>query len=359
MKTTLLKGLVIVSVGILGACRPAQKDPEFDFKHNRHDAKVENLNVEADNPLQAIGAPLLWKRTTGRQVDGGRVKIALVGSGIDYTNPDLRDALWINLGEYGDDTRANGRDDDGNGYRDDIFGYDFYSGDGMPYDWNGHDTFTASLIAATARKNAHVVGVAPNAELIVARYIGPDGRGNGFDAVEAIYYAIQNQAKIIYFNWPEGGFDSKETPLILGALKDASDLNILVVTPAGNSGNQTIPAFLKAAAKIPNVIIVAGLDRDGKIKSSSNSGKGLATTAAPSVGAIAYLPGSQISNDIQTTSVAAAYVTGAIALLSTLPELGNAQKIRMALLGSAIDKRSPQREPMNVLSDGALFIGNF
>lgn len=357
MTRALLNTLVIGLVGTLAACRPAQKDPPFNFEHNRQDAKVDTLNIDAKNPLSAMGVPDFWKRSTGKSVDGSRVKIALVGSGVDYTNPDIRDALWINIAEYSEATRSNGLDDDGNGYNDDFSGFDFASGDNLPYDWNGHDTFTASLIAATARANAKIVGVAPNAELIVARYIGSDGRGKGMDAVEALNYAVVNQAKVIYFNWSEGGFSALETPLVVEAIKEAVAKNIVVVTPAGNSANQAIPAFLKAIAQIPGVVVVAGVDTEGKILRSSNSGKGLATTAAPIFGALAYLPGGEMTQDIQTTSVAAAYVAGIAALLSTLPDLGSAQRIQQALLGKAVDRRAPRREPLDVLSNSPVYIG--
>ncbi len=359
MKNQAFKSFLILAIMAVAACRPAQKDPPFNFNHNRQDAKVQEIKLDPQNPLNAIGAPSFWKRTTGKLVDGTRVKIGMVGTGVDYTNVDIRDSLWINLGEYGDSSRANGFDDDQNGYTDDIIGYDFFSGDSLPYDWNGHDTYTAALIASTAKTNSKVVGVAPNAELIIARYIGPDGRGNGMDAAEALLYAANAGAKVIYFNWPEGGFNETDSPLVVSILKEITSKNAIVVTPAGNSGNQSIPVFLKEAALIPGVVVVAGLDQDGKIKATSNSGKALALTAAPSVGSISYLPGSELSNDISTTSVAAAYVTGAVALLSTLPDLGNAQKIRMALLGNAVDRKASAKEPLSVLSDGPLFIGNF
>ncbi|MDB5038080.1 MAG: protease [Bacteriovoracaceae bacterium] len=353
LKFRLINSLTLILLTVIVACKPAQKDPELNFNHNRLDAKVDGLKIEAENPLTKMGVTDLWKKTTGKSADGNRVTIALVGTGIDYTIPDLRDALWINMGEYSEQNRNNGVDDDGNGYVDDVIGYDFFSGDARPYDWNGHDTFTASIIAATGRENSKIVGVAPNAQIMIARYIGPNGSGKGLDAVEAVTYAINNKAKIIYFNWPEGGFNAMETPLVVAAFKAAGEKNILVVTPAGNSGNHAVPAFIQLAARLPNVVVVAGLDQTGKIKATSNSGRNLALTAAPSVGAFGYLPGGSISQDIQTTSVAAAYVTGAAALLSTLPEMTSVQKLKAALL-AASGSRKANAELIDVLSGGAL-----
>jgi hypothetical protein len=360
MKSKILIQTTILVLGLaLAACRPAQKDPPVNWDHNRVDASVKALKIAPEHPLSLIGAPDLWKKTTGKAADGSRVRIAIVGTGVDYTNPDIRDALAMNLGELSEGSRNNGMDDDQNGYADDVFGYDFFSGDGLPYDWHGHDTFVAGVIAATGRNNPNVVGVAPNAELIIARYLGSDGRygqGTGLDAVEAIGYSVQNNAKIIYFNWPQGGFDETETPLVIEALKAAGEKNVLVVTPAGNTGNQDIPAFLKEIAKLPNVIVVAGLDGNGHIQAASNSGKFLASVAAPAVGGYSYLPGQVVSQDIRTTSVAAGYVAGAAALISTLPGRASVEKIREALLSTAVTRRLP--EPIDVLSDGALFLGS-
>ncbi len=349
-------GIVVLA---LSACRPAQKDPPMNWNQNRLDVSVSDREISPENPLAVIGAPELWKKTTGKYADNRRIRIGMVGTGIDYTNPDLREALAFNLGEMSDSARTNGVDDDGNGYADDVFGYDFYSGDGLPYDWNGHDTYTAGLIAASGRKNANVFGVAPNAELVVARYLGPDGRKTrttGLDAAEALYYVVQSGAKVVYFNWPQGGFDSLSTPLIVEAIRDGGKANILFVVPAGNSGNQVKPAFLTAIGELKNVIIVAGLDLNGRIKATSNSGRFLAELAAPSMGSVSFLPGSLESRDLETTSVAAAYVTGAAALLATLPGFGSVEKIREHLLKAAASNRSP--EPLDVLSGGSLYLGS-
>lgn len=359
MRLNVMNKLVLIGLaGIIVACRPAQKDPPIDWDRTRRDTSVKDVKIAPDHPLAIIGAPELWKKTTGKNPDGSRVKIAVVGTGVDYTNPDLRDALYLNLGELSETTRYNNMDDDGNEYPDDVFGFDFYSGDGQPYDWHGHDTFIAGIIAATGQKNKEIIGVAPNAELIIARYLGSDGRREqttGMDAAEAVFYSIKAGAKVIYFNWPEGGFGEAETPILLEVFKMAADANILIVTPAGNSSNQDVPHFLKEAAKMPNVIVVAGLDTLGRIAPGSNSGKFLTSVAAPSMGTVSYLPGQIVSKDIRTTSVAAAYVTGAAALISTLPGMGSVEKVKGALLNTAVSKALP--EPIEVLADGALYLG--
>ena len=358
MKSLNIKTVLIVMCGLaLVACRPAKQDPPFQYDHAREDAKVDHLELGAGNPLSMIGAPALWKKTTGKRNDGNRVIIGVVGTGVDYNVPDLRDALWVNLGELGDKKAQNNQDDDLNGYKDDVVGYDFFSGDGLPFDWHGHDTFTASLIAATARTNAKVVGVAPNAALMVARYLGPDGRGSGFDAVAALEYVISGGASVVYFNWPQGGFKAEVTPLLIATLKQAGEKNILVVIPAGNSSNQRVPSMMKEAAKLENVLVVSGLDKNGRLTATTNFGKSVSDLGAPAEGALGYLPGGNVSSEIKTSSVAAAYVTGAAALISTLPQYGSALKVKEALIRMAQSPRADQT--LNVLSEGALSLGKF
>lgn len=343
-----------MSLIMMVGCRPAQMDPPFNFSHHREDAKVDTLQFLPEHPLNTMGVPTLWKKTTGKFIDGKRVVIAVVGTGIDYRIPDLRDALWINVGEFDEGKRSDKRDNDKNGTRDDVIGYDFYSGDPWPYDRHGHDTFTASLIAATARHNVSVVGVAPNASLLIARYISSDGEGSGFDAVAALEYAIINKAQVIYFNWPQGGFSLEETQIVLQTLQEVAAKNVLVVLPAGNGKNLDIPRFVREAAKLPNVLVVSGTDQNGKLTPWTNRGKNLAALAAPSVGAVGYFPGGEVSSGLQTTSVAAAYVAGAAGLLFTLPHYAQAEKVKRALLQQA--NRSKAEAELDVLAGGILYL---
>jgi len=343
---------------------PTQKDPPLGELMNRQDVDVKSFQLNPDDPLAIMGVGLMWNKSSGKMPDGGRVIVAVLGTGIDYTNEDLRESLWINTGEIGDRS-TNNNDDDGNGYADDTFGYDFYSGDGRPYDWFGHDTFTASVITATGRKNPKVVGVAPNASLMALRYMGPDGYGNGIDAALAIDYAVANGAKVVYLNWPNGGFRAVQGfesviqtwPLVVQSIKDAAVRNVIVVIPAGNSSNQDVPEFLAEVAGLEHVLVVAGTLSDGQISKRSNYGKRLAATAAPLEGGFGYLPGGVVSNDIKTTSVAAAYAAGAAALIATMPGYGSASKIKKALLSEIVPNK--KGESLDVLSQGVLSISKF
>jgi hypothetical protein len=355
MKNIICLGLSAI---VVSACSfPSQKDPPFAGVMNRQDVGVDLASIDPQSSLAQIGVDLAWRHTTGKNPDGSRVIIGVVGTGIDYTIPDLREALWINTGEIG--TRAsNGQDDDGNRYQDDLFGYDFFSGDGLPYDWHGHDTYTASIIAATGRTNADVRGVAPNASLLISRYISPDGTGNVIDALYALEYAIQTPGvRVIYFNWPKGGFPADPwmgdyNEVLAQVIGMAEAHNINVVIPAGNSANEDVPVFLKMVSEMPHVIIVSGTTLDNRMQPRSNSGRRWVSVAAPAEGAKGYHPGGSVNSDLNTSSVAAAHVAGAAALLATRPGYGSAAKIKQALLQSSSSNR--RGEPLDVLSEGVI-----
>jgi len=360
MKTKSLGTIaVLLSSLSIVACSPSQKDPPFAGVMNRQDIDVSTVKLDAADPLAMMGVDQAWKRSSGKMPDGSRVIVAVVGTGIDYTIPDLRESLWVNANEIGN-AAADNLDNDDNGYPDDVFGFDFFSGDSLPYDWYGHDTFTASVIAATGRANSKVRGAAPNASIMIARYLGPDGRGNGFDADSALTYAIQNNAKVIYFNWPQGGFrptrDGDPTPLIVEDIKIAGKKNILVVVPAGNSSNQEVPAFLQQISKLDNVLIVGGTTADGRISKRSNFGKKFVSAAAPVEGAKGFFPGGVVSSELTTTSVAAAYAAGAAALYAAMPGLGSAAKIKEAMLKGTMPGRGG--EPLDVLSEGIISVSS-
>jgi subtilisin family serine protease len=355
MKQTSKLLVSVASLALLGqlvACRPAQKDPPFAGPANRLDVDVSKVKVTSDNPIAAMSIPELWKKSTGKNPDGSRVIVAIIGTGIDYTIPELRDSLWVNTGEMGEEARTDLTDSDGNGYADDLFGYDFFSGDGLPFDWHGHDTYIASLIAASGKTDPAVVGSAPNAAIMPIRYLGPDGSGSGIDAAYAIEYAVMNNAKIIYLNWPAGGFAADHVNLVLDALKTAARRNILVVVPAGNTSNKDVPGLITEAAKIDQVVVVSGVDHEGRITRTSNYGRNIASVAAPSMGSIGLYPGGEVSRDLQTTSVAAGYVAGAAALISTLPGKGSALEVKKALLSTTDDRN--RDNPLDVLSQGVL-----
>ena len=359
--------LTIVTVlfgALASACRPAKMEPPLQYDHSRVDTKVSNITLDPHSPLKDMGVVEMWKKTSGIRADGARTRVAIIGSGVDYTLPDVRNVLWTNLGEIGIGKRNDRRDSDGNGYVDDVIGYDMYDVDSFPYDWHGHETYMMGLMGAAGQNVKEVVGVAPNAEFMVLRYLGSDGRTwdaywGPIDAHDAIVYAVNNRSRVIYFNWPQGGFASSwATTLIRKAFQYAEAKNVLIVMPAGNRWFKEIPDFLKEAAGMRNVVVVAGINVEGKISSISNSGEELASIAAPAEQSISFFRGRVEKDFFVTTAVAAAYGTGAAALIASLPGMGDVEKVKKKLLSSVIIDRDPPLPKIDVLAGWPLYLGD-
>jgi subtilisin family serine protease len=122
-------------------------DPEFDELWG-----LRNLGSNGGTPDADIDAELAWDQTTGNR----DVVVAVLDTGVDYLHPDLNGNIWANV----DEVAGNGIDDDGNGFVDDIRGYDFYAGDADPMDIQSHGTHCAGTIGAVGNNNYGVVGVA-------------------------------------------------------------------------------------------------------------------------------------------------------------------------------------------------------
>ena len=111
---------------------------------------------------------------------------AVIDTGIDYNHPDLAANIWTNPGEI----PGNGIDDDGNGYVDDVHGYDFANIDGDPMDDHSHGTHVAGTIGAAADNAIGVAGVAPHVKIMRLRFLSADGFGGVDFAIQALNYAM-------------------------------------------------------------------------------------------------------------------------------------------------------------------------
>ncbi|MBD3920227.1 S8 family serine peptidase [Paenibacillus sp. PR3] len=254
-----------------------------------------------------IGVTKAWGTTLGT----ASTLIGVLDTGIDIQHPDLSERIYVNRNEIA----GNGIDDDGNGYIDDVYGWDFANDDNTVYDSasdDKHGTHTAGIIAASANEIG-IRGVAPNVTLLPLKFIAGK-TGYTSDAIEAIAYAKQMSVKII--NASFGSTDANP------ALKDAiMQSGILFIAAAGNNGqNSTINPVYPAAYSLPNVVSVAALDNTGKLASFSNYGANI-DVAAPGEGILSTLPEEQYGFQ-SGTSAAAPMVAGIAALVqSQFPDL--------------------------------------
>lgn len=264
--------------------------------------------------LRKIEANYAWNTTTGDQT----VVTAIVDTGVDWKHADLAANIWQNTDEIPD----NEKDDDGNGYIDDVIGWDFVDTtfgvwpgedgtkrDNDPTDFHGHGTHCTGIVAAVGNNSIGVVGVTWNCKVMAVRagYKGPDGHGylEADDAAEAIIYAADNGAKIISCSW--GSYEANS--LIHDAIKYAYEKGVLIVAAAGNE--MTSEKLYPAAYK--EVIAVTATGQLDEPAFFTNYGDWVCL-AAPGVA----INSTFLSNDyicMWGTSMATPFVAGVAALI--------------------------------------------
>jgi subtilisin family serine protease len=117
----------------------------------------------------------------------------VLDSGADLAHPDLAGRLWVNRGEI----PGNGRDDDRDGFVDDVHGADVVDRDRDPADANGHGTHVAGIVAARAGNGIGVAGMAPRARLMIVRVLDGSAAGSPREVARGIRYALAHGARIL------------------------------------------------------------------------------------------------------------------------------------------------------------------
>ncbi len=272
------------------------------------------------------------------------VVLAIIDSGVDHTHEDLADNIWINSVEAGG---RPGVDDDGNGYIDDIRGWDFSDApdlpgrgdyltpDNDPADESGHGTHVAGIAGGVANNSVGIAGVAPDTRLMALRAGVTLQSGDTFleedDLAAAILYAVDNGAHIANLSWgaPERAF------LIEDAVRYAADSGLILVASSGNSGASGV-AYPAAADE---TIAVSATDRSDRIAGFSSRGVPL-DLAAPGANILSTQPGNAYSRR-SGTSFSAPFVSGLAALLlSRRPGL-TPEQVRSGLTGATADLGTP------------------
>ncbi len=276
--------------------------------------------------------------------DGAGVVVAVIDTGVDYNHADLSGNIWNNT----DEIAGNGIDDDGNGYIDDVLGWDYVNDDNDPADDQGHGTHCSGTIAARTNNSIGVSSVAPEVEIMALKFLNASGRGFTDDACLAITYAADNGADVLSNSWGSAGSD----PALQDAINYAYAKDCVIVCAAGNS-NMNVSGYSPAGCD--NVIAVSATDFQDEKASFSNYGFGVAI-AAPGVdilslrgaGTDLYGNGShKIGFNYlyaSGTSMACPHVAGAAALVKAEKPAFTNWDIRNALLVSADDVGSSGKD---------------
>lgn len=303
--------------------------------------------------IKAVGA---WAITTGSP----DVIVALPDTGVDIDHPDLAPNIYINAGEIPD----NGQDDDGNGFVDDVHGFNFADNDNDVSDVMGHGTLMAGIIAGITNNRLGISGISRSKILPIKffRRTGPepvDIDGTVADAARGVLYAIEAGAAIINASWTTL-LNPRQVPeqasrTLEDALQAADDAGVLLVTIAGNDGaNIDFRPVYPASFKLPNEVVVAASDFTDSIwhvygkPSSVKSSYGAETVhlAAPGVLVLTTVargdcPLCSQSGDqddwygyTDGTSASAAFVSGAAALVKSLYPESNAILLKRRILES-------------------------
>ncbi len=287
-------------------------DTYYGLQYGLHNTGQDIRGV-LGTPDADIDAPEAWNILTG---DANFV-IAVIDSGVQWNHPDLDSNIWSNT----DEIAGNGVDDDGNGYIDDVRGWDFYDNDNDPMDLEGHGTHVAGTIAAEGNNNQGVVGVLWDAQIMPIRFLGPNG-GYTSDAVLSVNYAVANGATISNNSWGGGGFSST----LFNAIANARANDHLFVAAAGNSNvNTDSSPHYPSSYNLDNIISVAATtNRDGRA-SFSNYGATSVDIGAPGDNiASCYINNGYVWNS--GTSMASPHVAGvAAAVRIQNPSWGYAQ----------------------------------
>ncbi|MDA0698596.1 MAG: S8 family serine peptidase, partial [Chloroflexi bacterium] len=294
------------------------------------------LNLAADNVAfqygpNAIQASQAWALTSSGSAG---VVIAIVDSGVQLTHQDLTGKIY--------------RAADGS-----VIGYDFVNEDNDAADDNGHGTHVAGIAAAATGNSLGVAGIAPNARIMPVKVLGADGAGTLANIARGIRWAADNGARVINLSL---GATSGSADL-QAAIDYAYFMGATIVAAAGNNGNAGLVDF---PAAYRNVISVGATNSSNALSSDSSTavngsmavkpeGHQGVDLVAPGVGIVSTYLGN-VANPtsryvlLDGTSQAAPYVSGVAALLAGMAQFDTPEKIRAALLNTALDLGTAGRD---------------
>ncbi|MFN8122540.1 MAG: S8 family serine peptidase [Thermoleophilia bacterium] len=321
--------------GLLGGWRAYRLDDPVTLAQAKADlaGTTADLAVQIDRPVEPfaaatdpswgsqwdmtiIGAPAAWDLSPGSPVI-----VAVTDTGIDISHPELAGRIWTNA----DEVPGNGIDDDGDGYIDDVNGWDWKNGNASVYDGptvDGHGTHVAGTIAASRDNGVGIAGLSSTAKIMPLKFLEDSSGGSFVNGVQAIQYAVDHGARVINASW---GSSSSWQPLC-DAIQAAADRGVLFVAAAGNNGtDESTGVSYPAGCPSAGIISVAATTSTDDLAYYSNRGATKVDLGAPGTSVYSLAPGSGYATK-SGTSMAAPHVVGVAAmLLGRHPSLGVAE----------------------------------
>ncbi|WP_349674343.1 S8 family peptidase [Lacrimispora sp.] len=241
------------------------------------------------------------------------VIVAIIDTGIDINHQELRNAIWTNPGEIDGD----GIDNDGNGYVDDIHGWNFYSNNNKVFcgSEDSHGTHAAGTISAS-RGSYGIAGITDNnyVKIMPLKALGgKEGVGSPDAVIKAIKYAEEKGASICNLSMGTTGYSEE----LAQTMKNS---HMLFVVSCGNGGvsglgyNTDVYPVYPASLPYDNIISVANILFDGTLSKDSNYGAASVDIAAPGTYILSTIPDNSYGY-MSGTSMAAPMVTGVAAML--------------------------------------------
>ncbi len=285
--------------------------------------------------FDTINMKKAWEITEG----SSDVIVAVIDSGVDITHEDLKHAIWKNA----DEIAGNNKDDDNNGYIDDIYGWDFVSNTNSTTPTGSHGTMVASMIAAKKDNGIGIAGVAPNVKIMALNTAIQGGLYIDVDAaLYAIKYAVDNGADII--NMSFGGLDSLD--YYAEAVQYAYDNDVLIVSSNGNEDidlddyNTYAPVCVDLGVNA--VLGIAATDKNNLRSYFSNYGEVCTDLSAPGEGVPLAVPTGTWEDGFDYeladgTSFSSPLVAGIAALIKSKHSDWNVEEIKYVLLHTAVD----------------------
>ena len=285
-------------------------------------ANVPTFGGANDWGVNLVNAPEAW----ASGYTGQGIVVAVLDTGVDRNHADLAGNIWTNAGEIAND----GLDNDGNGYVDDVYGWNFANGNNNTLDGNNHGTHVAGTIAGL-NNGVGVTGVAYNSRIMPVKVLSDSGSGSYSGVAQGIRYAVDNGADVINMSLGGGSTNSE----VQSALQYASSRGVIVVMAAGNEGAAQ-PGYPASSATSWG-LAVGAVNSSNQMASFSNragSNSSMMYVTAPGVQVYSTLPNGGYGF-LSGTSMAAPHVAGVVALmLNANPNLTDAQ-VRQIITATA------------------------